>query len=312
MSDPVGQTVGGAASGKPRAGFVAILGAPNAGKSTLVNRMVGSKVAIVSSKVQTTRTRVLGISIRHASQIALVDTPGIFEPKRRLDRAMVAAAWNSASDADHILLLIDASRRGSLEEARPIVEQLGETRMPASVALNKVDAVRPEKLLGLAQQLDQSGRFDRIFMISALTGDGVDDLHDHLAAIVPEGPWLYPEDEISDMPARLLAAEITREKLFNRLHQELPYALTVETESWEQFENGSVRIAQVVYVERDSQKAIILGKGGQMVRAIGTEARTELAELLDCTVHLSIFVKVRRGWGNDPERYREWGLDPSA
>jgi GTP-binding protein Era len=304
----------GGPGGRPasRAGFVALLGAPNAGKSTLVNQMVGTKVAIVSAKVQTTRSRVLGIAMHGGSQVALVDTPGIFEPRRRLDRAMVSAAWTSAGEADHVLVLIDAARARGLEEAQPILDKLAEIRLPATVALNKVDAVRREKLLDQAAALDATGRFDRIFMISALTGDGVGDLLDHLAAVVPKGPWLYPEDEVSDMPARLLAAEITREKLFNRLHQELPYALTVETETWERFENGALRIRQVIFVERDSQKAIILGKGGRMIRGIGTEARQELADILECPVHLSLFVKVRKGWADDPERYRQWGLDPRA
>jgi len=295
-----------------RCGFVALIGAPNAGKSTLLNTLVGTKVAIVSPKVQTTRSRVLGILTEGRAQIVFVDTPGIFKPRRRLDRAMVAAAWGGAAEADLVLLLVDASLKRVREETRGIVEKLAETKRQAILILNKVDAVRPEVLLALAAELNASGVFSDTFMISALTGDGVDDLRRHLAAHLPEGPWLFPEDQVSDMPMRLLAAEITREKLFLRLQQELPYAVAVETESWEEQKDGSVRISQVIYVQREGQKAIVLGRGGQMIKAIGTAARLELEEITEQRVHLSLFVKVRENWLDDPARYAIWGLDYNA
>ncbi|WP_225764435.1 GTPase Era [Inquilinus sp. Marseille-Q2685] len=295
-----------------RCGFVALIGAPNAGKSTLLNTLVGTKVAIVTPKVQTTRSRVLGILTEGATQIVFVDTPGIFKPRRRLDRAMVAAAWGGAAEADLVLLLVDASLKGVREETRGIVEKLAETRRQAILILNKTDAVRPEVLLALAADLNASGVFTDTFMISALTGDGVDDLRRHLAAHLPEGPWLFPEDQVSDMPMRLLAAEITREKLFLRLQQELPYAVAVETESWEEQKDGSVRISQVIYVQREGQKAIVLGRGGQMIKAVGTAARLELEEITEQRVHLSLFVKVRENWLDDPARYSVWGLDYDA
>lgn len=294
----------------PRCGFIALVGAPNAGKSTLLNALIGAKVSIVSPKVQTTRTRVLGITITGDSQLLFVDTPGIFKPKRRLDRAMVAAAWQGAGDADLIGVLVDASRRGIDDDTRGILEKLKEEGRNAILILNKIDLVRHrEILLSLTQELNRDGLFTDTFMVSASTGDGVDDLRDFLARQVPEGPWLYPEDQISDMPMRLLAAEITREKLFIQLHQELPYAATVETESWEEFQDGSVKISQVVFVQRESQKAIVLGKGGQRIKHIGQASRSELEAMLERRVHLMLFVKVRENWIEDPERYGIWGLD---
>ena len=322
-----------------RAGFVAIVGAPNVGKSTLLNRLVGAKVSIVSPKVQTTRTRVLGICMEGASQVIFIDTPGIFKPRRRLDRAMVSAAWGGAAGADEVLLLVDAAK-GIDKDTAAIVEKLkkagsggaatgrnrqeagsggaatGRNRQeagrPALLALNKIGLVNKPALLALAADLDQSGIFSDTFMISAETGDGVPDLMGFLAARVPAGPWLYPEDQLSDMPGRLTAAEITREQLYLQLHQELPYALAVETEGWKEKDDGSVRIDQVVYVERTSQKAIVLGKGGSRIRALGEAARKELEQILERRVHLFLFVKVRGNWGDDPERYRDLGLDFDA
>lgn len=295
-----------------RCGFVAILGAPNVGKSTLVNRVVGAKVSIVSPKVQTTRTRVLGILVEGEAQLVLIDTPGIFQPRRRLDRAMVAAAWGGAGDADQIMLLVDAVR-GVDADTSHIIEGLKEQkRTDVLLALNKVDAVAKPKLLELTARLNAEGLFSEIFMISALKGTGVEDLIAHLTAHAPEGPWMFPEDQVSDMPMRLLAAEITREKLYLQLRQELPYAATVETEEWEEKPDGSVKIGQVVYVERDSQKGIVLGKGGSRIKALGATARKELEEILDRKVHLFLFVKVREKWSDDPERYRDWGLDFNA
>ena len=295
-----------------RCGFVALIGAPNAGKSTLLNTLVGTKVAIVSPKVQTTRSRVLGILTEGTAQIVFVDTPGIFKPRRRLDRAMVAAAWAGAAEGDLVLLLVDAALKGVREETRGIVEKLAQTKRKAILILNKIDAVRHEVLLSLAADLNATGAFTDTFMISALTGSGVDDLRRHLAVHLPEGPWLFPEDQVSDMPMRLLAAEITREKLFLRLQQELPYAVAVETESWEEQPDGSVRISQIIYVQRDGQKAIVLGRGGQMIKAIGTAARLELEEITEQRVHLALFVKVRENWLDDPARYSIWGLDYDA
>ena len=290
-----------------RCGFVAVLGAPNVGKSTLVNRLVGSKVSIVSPKVQTTRGRVLGIVLEGDTQLILVDTPGIFRPRRRLDRAMVAAAWDGAADADAIVLLVDAAR-GIDRDTAAIIDQLGQRSRPAILALNKVDAVQKPRLLALAAELGARGLFRDTFMISALSGDGVDDLLARLVTALPAGPWLFPEDQISDMPMRLLAAEITREKIYLQLHKELPYASAVETEAWTEREDGSVRIDQVIYVERPNQKAIVLGKGGGRIKAIGEAARVELEDLLERRVHLFLFVKVRE-WADDPERYRDLGLD---
>ncbi|MBT4427398.1 MAG: GTPase Era [Rhodospirillaceae bacterium] len=292
-----------------RAGFVAILGAPNVGKSTLINRLVGAKVSIVSPKVQTTRARVRGIRIVGAAQLVLVDTPGIFhDAKRRLERAMVHAAWSGAQDADAILLLIDAER-GLDSNTRNIRDGLIKSGRKAVVAINKIDQVAHEKLLPLAASLDDGASTERIFMISALDGHGVEDLLDHLVGLLPKGPWLYPEDQLSDISDRLLAAEITREKLFLQLHQELPYSLTVETESWRELKDGSVRIEQIVYVSRSTHKAMVLGKGGQRIKSVGQDARNELQDLLDRRVHLFLFVKVREGWHDDPERYRDLGLE---
>jgi GTPase len=296
----------------PRCGFVALVGAPNAGKSTLLNAMVGSKVSIVSPKVQTTRSRVLGITLEGDSQIIFVDTPGIFTPKRRLDRAMVAAAWEGAADADANVVLVDAARRGIDEDTRQIVARLKKAERQAILALNKIDLIRRDKLLGLAEELNSEGVFSDIFMISAETGDGLSDLRRVLAERMPEGPWHYPSDQLSDIPMRLLAAEIVREKLFLQLHQELPYQATVEPEGWEEFDDGSVKISMVAYVQRDSQKAIVLGKGGQRIKHIGAAARQELEALLERRVHLFLYVKVRENWIDDPERYRTWGLDYNA
>ena len=296
-------------------GFVALIGAPNAGKSTLLNRFVGAKVSIVSPKVQTTRTRVLGICIEGDTQIVFIDTPGIFRPRRRLDRAMVAAAWGGAGEADHICLLVDATRFRDGEadpDTRRIVGRLKETGGRAVLAINKVDAVSKPALLEMAAVLDGEGVFSEAFMVSAEKGDGTGDLLSHLTSLMAPGPWLFPEDQISDMPRRLLAAEITREKLYLQLHQELPYAATVETDSWEEQEDGSARIEQTIYVERDSQKAIVLGKGGARIKQLGRAAREELQELLEQRIHLFLFVKVRDKWGDDPARYRDWGLDYDA
>jgi GTP-binding protein Era len=296
------------AEGETCCGFIALIGAPNAGKSTLTNALVGSKVTIVSRKVQTTRALVRGIAISGQTQLVFIDTPGIFAPKRRLDRAMVTTAWGSAHDADIVALLIDA-RQGLNEEAEAILAKLPEIRQPKVLVLNKVDIADKPALLALAQALNGKIKFDETFMISAMTGDGVAHLTQWLAAHAPKGPWHYPEDQISDAPIRSLAAEITREKLFNRLHQELPYQATVETESWKDLRDGSVRVEQTIYVERESQRKIVLGKGGATIKAIGAEARREIAEAADQKVHLFLFVKVREGWGDDPERYREMGIE---
>ncbi len=290
-------------------GFVSIIGAPNAGKSTLINRLVGAKVSIVSPKVQTTRTRVMGIVNSGDTQIIFVDTPGIFTPRKRLDRAMVSAAWAGADDAEVILLIVDIGRGKINSESRAIVEKLQKQKRKVVLALNKIDLVEKEKLLALAAEMQETGVFTDIYMISAATGDGVEALLKDVAARMPQGPWMFGEDQISDMPLRLLAAEITREKIFLQLKEELPYASTVETETWEEFDNGSVKISQVIYVMRDTQKAIILGKGGSRIRKIGEAARRELEEILERRVHLNLFVKVRENWTDDPERYSAWGLD---
>lgn len=294
-----------------RAGFVAVIGAPNVGKSTLINRIVGAKVTIVSPKVQTTRTRVRAIHNVGKSQLVFVDTPGIFKPRRRLDRAMVAAAWAGASEADQVVLMVDAVR-GVDSDTQAILQRLKDSRRKVVLAINKVDAVNKPALLALADPLYREGIFTETFMISAETGDGVNDLVNALAERMPGGPWLFPTDELSDMPERLMAAEITREQLYLQLRKELPYHATVETERWEDRKDGSVKIDQVIYVQRDSQKAIVLGKGGHQVKAIGAAARKELEAILDCKVHLFLFVKVRENWGDDPERYRDWGLDFEA
>ncbi|MCH4539653.1 GTPase Era [Ochrobactrum sp. POC9] len=295
-------------AGQTRSGFVALIGAPNAGKSTLVNQLVGTKVSIVTHKVQTTRALVRGIFIEGQAQIVLVDTPGIFRPKRRLDRAMVTTAWGGAKDADIILVLLD-SQGGLNENAEALLASMKDVRQKKVLVLNKVDRVDPPVLLDLARKANELVTFDQTFMISALNGSGCKDLAKYLAENVPNGPWYYPEDQISDMPMRQLAAEITREKLYLRLHEELPYSSTVETERWEERKDGSVRIEQVIYVERESQKKIVLGHKGETIKAIGQSARKEISDILEQTVHLFLFVKVRENWGNDPERYREMGLD---
>jgi len=295
-----------------RFGFVAVLGAPNAGKSTLVNRLVGAKVSIVSPKVQTTRSRVLGIALHGAAQLVFVDTPGIFQPRRRLDRSMVQAAWQGAADADLVLLLVDAAQKSIDDDSRTILAGLAKAGRTAILGLNKIDLIRPERLLALTAELNALASFDATFMISALTGDGVGDLLDHLAGRLPPGPWHYPEDQLSDMPQRLLAAELTREQLFLQLHRELPYALTVESESWEEFKDGSAKVNQVIFVRKDSQKAIVLGQGGQRIKAVREAAQAELATMLGRPVHLFLYVKVRENWQDDRERYRELGLDFDA
>ena len=291
-----------------RCGFVALIGAPNVGKSTLANALVGSKVSIVTPKAQTTRMLVRGIAVEGESQLIFVDTPGIFAPRRRLDRAMVGSAWSSAGDADLVALVID-SRKGITDDDETILGALGDVRAPKLLVLNKVDLVDKPALLGLTQKLNEHVKFAASFMISALTGDGVADLKSWLAAHVPAGPWLYPEDQISDAPLRQLAAEITREKLYLRLHQELPYRSAVETDVWKELKDGAVRIEQSIYVERESQRKIVLGKGGATIKAIGAAARADIATAIEQPVHLFLRVKVRENWAEDPERYREMGLE---
>jgi GTP-binding protein Era len=291
-----------------RCGHVALIGAPNAGKSTLLNRLVGRKLAIVTPKPQTTRTRLLGIAIEGPAQIIYVDTPGIFAPRRRLDRAMVAAAWSGAEDAEQTVLLVDAAR-GVDRDTRRVLNRFAERGQGSILALNKIDLVRRDSLLTLADTLSREGRFDPVFMISGRTGDGVDDLKRYLAAVLPQGPWLFPEDQLSDMPERVIAAEVTREQVFLQLRDELPYGSAVETERWEEKKDGSARIEQVIFVQRPSQRAIVLGEGGQRIKAIGARARAELEHLLDRRVHLFLFVKVRENWVEDRERYAALGLD---
>jgi GTP-binding protein Era len=291
-----------------RCGFIALIGAPNAGKSTLINALVGTKVSIVSHKVQTTRALLRGIATEGRSQLVFIDTPGIFAPRRRLDRAMVTSAWTGAHDADLVGVLIDA-RRGLDEEVSALLDRVGDVRHGRFLILNKIDLVAKPTLLALAQAANQRASFETTFMISALRSDGVSDMRGWLAARVPVGPWHYPADQVSDAPLRQLAAEITREKLYLRLHQELPYHSTVETVDWKELKDGSVRIEQTIYVERESQRKIVLGKGGQTIKAIGSEARREIADAIESKVHLMLFVKVRENWGDDPERYREIGLE---
>ncbi len=293
-----------------RAGFVALIGEPNAGKSTLLNRMVGAKVSIVTHKVQTTRARIRGIAMAGDSQIVFVDTPGIFRPRRRLDRSMVAAAWGGAADADVIVLLIEA-HRGLTEGVRGIIEALKERAegRPVALAINKIDRVKAEVLLALSQDMNAAFPFVQTFMISAEKGYGCDDLRDWLAQAVPAGPWLYPEDQIADLPMRMIAAEITREKLTLRLHEEIPYQLTVETEAWEERKDGSARVDQIVYVARPGHKGIVLGKGGETIKAVGQAAREEMTEFMGRPVHLFLVVKVRENWLEEKERYGEMGLD---
>jgi GTP-binding protein Era len=297
-----------AAPAVTRCGFIALIGPTNAGKSTLINALVGSKVAIVSHKVQTTRSLLRGIAIEARSQLIFIDTPGLFAPKRRLDRAMVTAAWGVTHDADLCCLVVDA-KRGIEEETALILDRLSAVGLPRVLVLNKVDLVEKPSLLALAGQVNARVGFEATFMVSALTGDGISDLRQWLAARVAQGPWHYPEDQLTDAPLRQLAAEITREQLYRRLHQELPYQSMVETTAWKELGDGSVRVEQTIYVERESQRKIVLGKGGQGIKAIGAEARRELAAAIDQKVHLFLFVKVRAGWGDDPERYREMGLE---
>ena len=291
-----------------RCGFVALIGAPNAGKSTLLNALVGSKVTIVSHKVQTTRALIRGITLEGKAQLIFVDTPGIFAPKRRLDRAMVTTAWSGAHEADLIGVLIDA-RKGIDEEAEALLARLADVKPAKILILNKIDLVPRDTLLLLTKIGNEKAKFNSTFMISALTGDGVADLKTWLADRMPPSPWLYPADQMSDAPLRQLAAEITREKLFERLHQELPYHSTVETEQWKELRGGDVRVEQTIYVERESQRKIVIGKGGQTLKAIGESSRREIAGIVEHKVHLFLFVKVREGWGDDPERYRAMGLE---
>ncbi len=297
------------AAGATRCGFAALLGAPNAGKSTLLNRVVGTKISIVTHKVQTTRSRVRGVVIDGNCQIVFVDTPGIFTAKRRLERSMVASAWGEAKDADEVVLIVDATRSGIDRDTRLIIDGLKARRRTAVLVLNKVDLCKRERLLPLAAAFEAEGVFSRIFMVSALSGDGVEDLRRYLVERMPEGPWLFPADELSDLPERLLAAEVTREKLFLNLHQELPYSLTVETEDWQDFDDGSARIAQIITVLRDSHKAMCLGKGGRTIKAVREAAQAELETLLGRKVHLFLLVQVRENWLEDRAHYRHWGLD---
>ncbi len=291
-----------------RAGFCAIIGAPNAGKSTLVNQLTGAKVAIVSHKVQTTRARLRAIVMEGQSQIVLVDTPGIFTPRRKLDTAMVKNAWSGASDADAVVVLVDG-RTGLTDDVKRIFDGLQTAGTQAALAINKIDLVPRERLLEISATFNGGFPFTETFMISALKGSGTADLKKYLAAKMPEGPWLYPEDQVADVQLRFMASEITREKLYNRLHDELPYASTVETEGWEERKDGSVKIDQVIYVERDSQKAIVLGKGGQTIKILGQQAREDMEKHMERRVHLFLFVKVRENWAEDPERLRMMGLD---
>ena len=291
-----------------RCGFAALIGAPNAGKSTLINALVGSKVSIVSRKVQTTRVPVRGIALEGLAQIIFVDTPGIFAPKRRLDRAMVAAAWSGAGDADVVALLVDA-RKGLDAETEAILDKLGEGGKTRFLLLNKIDTVEVEALLGLAETVNARLRFDETFMISALRAHGLDKLRDRLGQAMPAGPWLYPEDQVTDAPLRAFAAEITREKMFERLHEELPYQTTVETDDWKTLPDGSARVEQTIFVTRPGHKKIVIGEDGRTIKSIGKAARKDIGEAADATVHLFLHVKVRDNWLDDPERFREMGLD---
>jgi GTPase len=311
MTEPTPVTTAAPAAtktGPTRAGFVAIIGATNAGKSTLVNRLVGSKVAIVSRKVQTTRGRIRGIAMHGNCQLVLVDTPGIFRPRRRLDRAMVDAAWSEAAQADITVLLVDAAR-GLGDDVAAVTERLSHWPSKPILVLNKIDVTPKEELLALAKAINERATFESTFMVSAERGYGVDTLSDHLVAAMPEGPWLFPEDQVADAPMRSMAAEITREKIYDRLHEELPYDSTVETTQWKPLKDGSIRIEQTIFVERESQRAIVLGDKGRAIKAISMEARKDIAEMAEKPVHLFLFVKVRENWGDDPERYREMGLE---
>jgi len=297
--------------GGERCGYVALIGAPNAGKSTLLNQLVGAKVAIVTHKVQTTRNRITGIAIEDDVQLVFLDTPGIFQPKRRLDRAMVKAAWQGADDAEQVVLLVDA-KKGLTDEVDGIITRLEEIGQKATLALNKIDGMKRDKLLAIAQKMNDRYDFEQTFMISALSGDGVADLRDHLAAKAPIGPWMYPEDQIADITLRILAAEITREKVYLHLHDELPYAIYVETEAYEERKDGSVRIEQVIHVERDTQKGIVIGKGGRTLKKLGELAREEMQEQFDQRVHLFLHVRVTPGWGEDKSRLAEMGLEDAG
>jgi GTP-binding protein Era len=291
-----------------RCGFAAIIGAPNAGKSTLVNKLVGAKISIVSHKVQTTRARIRAIYMSGMSQVVLVDTPGIFKPRRKLDEAMVGNAWGGATEADAVLLIVDA-RRGADEEVHAIIETFKAQHIKAILVINKIDLLLAEKLLAISQELNELYSFTETFMVSAVTGSGVEKLGERLATLMPLGPWLYPEDQTADVHLRFIASEITREKIYERLHEELPYSSTVETEAWEEQKNGSVKISQTIFVERDGQKAIVLGKGGAQIKLLGQLARAEMEESFARKVHLFLFVKVRENWAQDPERLRMMGLE---
>ncbi len=295
-----------------RAGFIAVIGSPNAGKSTLINHFIGQKVTIVTRKVQTTRSVIRGICIHEESQLVFSDTPGIFEPKRRLDRAMVEAAWGSSSDADIILFLYDAQKSGIDNETNKILDELGQSRKKKILVLNKVDLVDNKTLLPLIKNFESICSFDATFIVSALTGEGSKEVLSYLAKNLPKGPWLYPEDEITDLPARLLAAEITREQIFMRLHQELPYATTVETEEWTERDDGAIVINQIIYLKKAGHKKIVIGKNGSMIKMLGKAARLEIEQILERSVHLFLFVKVREKWMDDPDRYKIWGLNPNA
>ncbi|MAJ00774.1 MAG: GTPase Era [Nisaea sp.] len=295
-----------------RCGLVALLGAPNAGKSTLMNTLVGAKVSIVTPKVQTTRSRIRGVAMVDQAQVVFIDTPGIFVPRRRLDRAMVDAAWGGASDADQVVFLYDGSRRRIDDDSRRIAATLRENKRPAILAINKIDSLKRDQLLPLAAELNELADFQHSFMISAEKGNGCADLMGYLATQMPSGPWLYPEDDLTDLPLRLYAAEVTREQVYLQLHDELPYAITVETEKWQDREDGSVRIDQVAYVQRESQRKIVLGHQGKRIKTIGSRARADLEATLDRRVHLFLFIKVRENWMEDPERYEAWGLDPNV
>jgi len=295
-----------------RSGFIAVIGSPNSGKSTLINHFIGQKVTIVTRKVQTTRSVIRGICIHKESQLVFSDTPGIFEPKRRLDRAMVEAAWGSSSDADIILFLYDAQKSGIDNETNKILDELGQSRKKKILVLNKVDLVDNKTLLPLIKNFESICSFDATFIVSALTGEGSKEVLSYLAKNLPKGPWLYPEDEITDLPARLLAAEITREQIFMRLHQELPYATTVETEEWTERDDGAIVINQIIYLKKAGHKKIVIGKNGSMIKMLGKAARLEIEQILERSVHLFLFVKVREKWMDDPDRYKIWGLNPNA
>ena len=295
-----------------RAGFIAVIGSPNSGKSTLINHFIGQKVTIVTRKVQTTRSVIRGICIHEGSQLVFSDTPGIFEPKRRLDRAMVEAAWSSSSDADITLFLYDSQKSKVDDETNKILDELGQSTQKKILVLNKVDLVDSKTLLPLIKKFEAICSFDATFIISALTGEGSKEVISYLAENVPKGPWLYPEDDITDLPARLLAAEITREQIFMRLHQELPYGTTVETEDWTERDDGAIVINQIIYLKKAGHKKIVIGKNGSMIKMLGKAARIEIEQILERSVHLFLFVKVRENWMDDPDRYRIWGLNPNA